>query len=47
MPMVLAPNHLWLYLERNRRFVGMKGIAHDALIVNIDDLLCVGAPITS
>ena len=30
-------------LERNGRLVRLEGIAQDALIMNIDDLLCVGA----
>jgi phosphoribosylformylglycinamidine cyclo-ligase len=32
-------------LERNRRHLSMEGIAQDALIMNIDDLLCVGQQI--
>ena len=30
-------------LERNRRYIRLERIAQDALIMNIDDLLCVGA----
>jgi hypothetical protein len=33
-------------LERNRQYLRMEGIAQDALIMNIDDLLCVAQQIT-
>ena len=41
--MVQVPNHLWLMLVEDWRFISLEGIAQDALIMNIDDLLCVGA----
>ena len=42
---VLAPSRRWLvfYWKETGDLSVWKGIAQDALIMNIDDLLCVGA----
>ena len=44
MLMVLELSHLWLmHTGRNRDLDIWKGISQDSLIMNIDDLICVGA----
>jgi hypothetical protein len=44
MLMELGQNRLWHTCTGKKQVISVwKGIAQDALIMNIDDLLCVGA----
>ena len=45
MPMVLVQNRPWLICTGKKQAIlsVWKGIAQDAIVMNTDDLLCVGA----